>query len=813
MDDLPLSPYRVLDLTERHGMLCGQILADLGADVWQIEPPGGAAGRRQGPFVDDVADPERSLSWWAYSRGKRSVELDPNRQRDDFLTLLRHCDVLIESAPVGALEAQGIGYEQLRNVHPGLVHVSLTPYGADGPKAHWAASDLTLMASAGPMAITGDDDRPPVRISVPQAWHHAAAEGAAGALVALHERDVSGLGQRVVVSAQQALTLATQGNILSSAVNESTVERIAGGIKTGELRIRLTYPAKDGHVSITHVFGATVGPATRRLMEYVHDEGFCDAATRDKDWVGYGLLLATGAEPVAEFERVKDCVAACTASKSKAELLQAAMDRRLLLAPMTTIADVMHSPQFARRDYFQRPQGSGAAARPRYPGPFAKFSATPLRPGWRPPRVGEDNQAAAELLRQPPPAARPSAGTSNALPLADVKILDLMWALAGPGATRLLADYGATVVRIESSRRLDVCRTIRPFIDGDESPEKSAVFHSTNAGKRMLTLDLTTDAGRSVILDLVRWADVVTESFSPKAMKAFGLDYPRLREVNPQIIMLSTCLMGQTGPLSQFAGYGNLAAAIAGFYEITGWPDREPAGPFGAYTDYIAPRYNAAAVMAALAHRRRTGKGQHIDLAQAEAAMHFLTPALLDYEVNGRVQMRQGNASSEVAPHGAYPTKGTDRHIAIACENDQQWQALRALCPDLDPDDRWATMANRLAHAEALDDRLARWTEAQEGELLEARLQDAGVPAAVVQNSPELVADPQLNHLGHFVTLPHHEGGTTVIESARFLLSRSPRALDGSAPTFSRDLDFVLKDLLGYDDDRIGELLLAGALE
>ena len=154
----------------------------------------------------------------------------------------------------------------------------------------------------------------------------------------------------------------------------------------------------------------------------------------------------------------------------------------------------------------------------------------------------------------------------NTAPLAGVKILDFMWALAGPGATRILADYGATVIRVESSSKLDVGRTIRPFIDGEESPEKSAVFHSTNAGKRMITLNLNSPEGREVALDLTRWADVVTESFSPRAMKAFGLDYETLREVNPNLIMLSTCLMGQTGPLAMFAGYGNLAAAIAGFF-------------------------------------------------------------------------------------------------------------------------------------------------------------------------------------------------------------------------------------------------------
>ena len=804
-----LQPYRVLDLTQERGNLAGQVLGDLGADVIQVEPIGGASGRNLAPFYQDIQDGEHSLYWWGYSRGKRSITLDLDANRDTFIELVKRADVLIESEPVGSLDRRGLGYEALSKINPALIYVSITPFGITGPKAQWAASDVTLVASAGPMAQTGDDDRPPVRVSVPQAWQHAASEAMVGALVALTERVTSGLGQHVVVSAQQALTLATQGNILAAAVGETTAERTAGGIVAGNVRIRLTYPAKDGHVSITHIFGATVGPATRRLMEYVYDCGFCDEATRDKDWVEYGLLLATGQEALEEFERVKACVAACTSSKTKAELLEAAMERRLLLAPMTTIEDVANSPQFAARNYFTTLEGDDTSAHVSYPGAFAKFSRTPLATPAKPPKLDEHRQDILNEINELPELSLPT-GDSGQLPLAGVKVLDFMWALAGPGATRILADYGATVIRVESSSKLDVCRTIRPFIDGDELPEKSAIFHSTNAGKRMLTLDLTTEEGKSVVRDLVAWADVVTESFSPRAMKAFGLDYDALCEINPNLIMLSTCLMGQTGPLAMFAGYGNLAAAVTGFYAITGWEDREPAGPFGAYTDYIAPRFNAAAVLAALDHRRRTGEGQHIDLAQAEAAMHFLTPALLDYAANGHVQSRIGNRDLNWAPHGAYACKGEDQHIAIACETDEQWFAL---VDELSLDLAQNTVADRLNDQDTIDAAIASVTEQLDRYELEARLQARGIPASVVQNSPELVSDPQLNHLGHFITLPHHEGIETVIESGRVHLSRSKAYVDESAPTFSRDMMYVLNEVLNYDDERIGELLVAGVLE
>jgi crotonobetainyl-CoA:carnitine CoA-transferase CaiB-like acyl-CoA transferase len=680
-----LGHIRVLDLSDGGALICGQILADLGADVVQIEPPGGAAARRLGPYAGGTADPERSLFWWSYARGKRGLvlDLDTEAGRSELALLAKGADVLIESAAPGELARHGLGHAALAALNPALVVVSITPFGQDGPRAHEAATDLSVLAAAGLLALTGDADRAPLRVPVPQAFLHAGAEAAVGALVALHERAASGLGQHVDVSAQQAATVATQAYLLATPVGASPATRVAGGVQAGPLRVEFTYPAKDGFVSITHLFGSTVGPATRRLMEWVHECGFCDEATRDKDWIAYTELLITGKEPIAEFERVKRVIAACTASKTKAELLQAARDRALLMAPVRTIAEVVESEQLAAREWVT-PLTAADGSSVRYPGPFAKFPAAPIRYRRSAPRLDE-HAAEIRAERRPaarsgsqPSAARPGAQASSPdrRPLEGVKVLDFMWAVAGPLATRVLADHGATVIRIESSRRLDVCRTILPFVGGKIGAETASLFHSTNVGKRMLTLDPGKPEGRQTVLDLVRWADVVCESFTPKGMKGFGLDYATLRQHKPDLIMLSTCLMGQTGPLAGFAGYGNLAAAMTGFYDLTGWPDRPPAGPFGAYTDYIAPRFNAAAILAALEHRRLTGEGQHIDLAQAEASLHFLAPAILDYTVNGIVTTRGGNRDRELAPHGVYPCAGKDRWVAIAARDDRDWRAL-----------------------------------------------------------------------------------------------------------------------------------------
>jgi len=403
----------------------------------------------------------------------------------------------------------------------------------------------------------------------------------------------------------------------------------------------------------------------------------------------------------------------------------------------------------------------------------------------------------------------------NEQPLADVKVLDFMWAMAGPGSTRILADYGATIVRVESTTRFDAVRMVGPFHDGQPGPESSGLFYNMNTGKLPVTLNMSKAQSKEVILDLVRWADVVTESFSPRAMKAWGLDYAALRQVKPDIIMLSTCLMGQTGPLAKFAGFGNLAAAISGFFDPTGWPDRAPAGPFGAYTDYIAPWYNAAAILTALEYRRRTGQGQHIDLSQAEASLHFMAPALLDYTANGTVQSRAGNDDRNYAPHGVYPAAGNDAWIAIATQTEAQWQALCRVIerPEWAGDERFATVEGRRAHGDEIDAAISAWTSRHDAFGAESRLQQDRVPASAVRTMHQLYQDPQLLHREHFVDLEHPQHGTTTVEGSRFKLSRTPAQVGGAAATLGRENQYVLEKILGYSEEKITELVSAEVLE
>ena len=812
-----LDGTRVLDLSDERGQMCGMMLADLGAEVVCIEPPGGSNARRHGPFADATRATESSLFWWSYARSKKSavVDLETETGRDQLRALVARFDVLIESRVPGEMEAMGLGYEDLAQINPRLIMVSISPFGQDGPKAKWPASDLTTLAAGGPLWLTGDHDRAPARVRVPQAFNHASCEAAVAALVAMAEREHSGLGQWVDVSAQQAVTLGTQSDIVAELVGVNGASRYGGGMAIGPVVLRFVYPASDGHVAITHVFGSTIGPATQRMMECVWEDGFCDEVMRDKDWVGYADILGVE-ETIEDFEAAKSAISDWTSSKTKDELLHISMDRNLLIAPASTPQDALESPQFESRGFFKeapRPDGPGTV---KMPGPWAQFSGTALRAPGPVPCLGEHTAEVLAELETPAPRIEVDSGRvarSGRLPLEGVKILDFMWALAGPMATRILADYGATVVRIESSSRLDVCRTMHPTIEG-EGPERAALFHSANAGKKMMTLDLANPEARQIVLDLVGWADVVTEAFVPGTIEKLGFGYEALREIKPDLIMLSTCLMGRTGPLAKFAGYGNLGASLGGFHHMAGWEDRPPAGPYGAYTDYMAPRFNAAALLAALEHKRRTGQGQHVDVSQAEVGLHFLSPALLHYSVNGEVWGRAGNRDELFAPHGCYPVEGEDRWLALAVDGESEWAALCEVLgrSDWAEDPRFADAALRRQHADVLDSSIAEATQAFSGEKLEEALVSRGVAAHRVLDSAGLGQDPQLNHRQHF--LPRQEGSLkTVVEGTRSKLSRTPSQVGESIPMFGSEAHWILADLLGYDDDRLTALALSGALE
>lgn len=767
-----LSAYRVLDLTDGACGFCGYLFGQLGAEVVLVEPPGGCSARHDAPLADG-----EGLWFEAYGRGKASVVTD------DLEDLLAGADFLIESFSTGESEARDLVPESVAARHPYLIHISLTPFGKTGPKANWPATDLTVWAASGAHALAGDDDRAPVRTSVPQAALHAGADAVGAALIALYERHASGLGQHIDVSMQQSCAQAALSANLAVPNNGGQISRIAGGI-AGVFPVRLTWPCRDGYIALTLLFGPAFTEPNARLMRWLFDEGAIGSDFAGRDWGDELALMFRGEKAPDDYFTLCDSIESFTRQYTQQELFEAGLTRGIYIAPTLDIAGLLSEPHFHARDYWHAIEGGM-----RVPGPFARFSATPLNARGKAPALGSS--------RHPDwaPRSLPSGEPSTSRPLAGLKVLDFMWVIAGPFFTRVLTDYGATVIKVESSKRLEPARGAPTFKDNEPGLDTGMPFQNFNAGKLGMTLDPNNEAARKIILELVQWADVVTESFSPKAMKAWGLDYESLRNVNPNLIMLSSCLMGQTGPRAQVPGYGNMAAAIAGFYDLTGWVDRSPAGPYLAYTDGVAPRFMLAGLMAALEHRRGTGEGQHIDLSQAEAAIHFLAPAILEYERTGQIWHRMGNRDRNLQPHGVYPAAGDDAWIAIACVDDASRDALRSIVGELD------------------DGAIATWTITHTVSEAEAILIEAGVPAHGVQNSAECGADPQFAAREHFIEVPHTSEGAMVIENTRCKLSRTPGAPSHAGPELGEHNVYVLQEILGYDDEQLANAFASLAME
>jgi crotonobetainyl-CoA:carnitine CoA-transferase CaiB-like acyl-CoA transferase len=399
-----LSPYRVLDLTDHRGLLAGRMLAQLGADVIQIEPPAGSSARGVGPFDDSAPEPLRSLYWAAYASCKRGATcaLDTEAGRALFLRLVAKADFLIESEPPGAMAARGLSHAELRAANPALIHVSITPFGSDGPKAHWADSDLVLWAAGGPLLQAQDGDRPPLRISVPQAYLHAAADAAGGALMAHFARVTTGRGQHVDISVQQSVAQATLSSILAAAVGHENfsirVEPKSKSKKTldlsgsGARTRRSKWQVKDGLVEMHLAMGPAAGRFTNSLMTWLREEGAIDEATAAWDWVTIPARIEADEITEDALERVRGVVAGFFMRFTKAELAEIAMKRKLLLAPVATTEDLARSAHHGGRGFFQVVTDS-AGRQIRLPGNFAlgvPHGFVPVTPA---PLPGEHDEA------------------------------------------------------------------------------------------------------------------------------------------------------------------------------------------------------------------------------------------------------------------------------------------------------------------------------------------------------------------------------------------------------------------------------------
>ena len=816
-----LAPYRVLDLTTELGALGPQVLGGLGADVLKIEPPGGDPARQDWPRLA-VRGEEHSLRWLWANAGKRSVTLDLEREagRAELKRLVADADFLFESRPVGYLDKLGLSYEELARINPRLVMVRISPFGQSGPYKDWQGSDIVSWALGGQMLIDGDPDRPPVRVSVPQTWALTGLHAAAGAMTAHYERQRSGLGQMVDISAQECvvwtLMIAVQvWDISHINTRREGAFRRAHRPDGTSLLTRAVWPCKDGFVTWMLASGANAGAraSLMALVNWMVEEGMAGGADK-VDWASitpqdmtqdlYDELI----KPFAAFFR----------SKTMAELYDAAGNRVFQLAPITDARAISESPQLAARDFFQDVPYPELGTSLRFSGVPVRLSGTPyqpLRPApLRPEQPPANGTSAVEVSRSS--TSQSVRRTANsALPFEGLKVLDFSWVGVGPIVARHLADFGATVIRVETSARPDTLRLAGPFRDGIAGLDRSAFGAVFNTNKLGLALNLGRPRGREIALRLAAWADVATDSMTPGSLAKLKLAYEDLREVNPKLVMYSTCQQGQTGPYRKFAGYGQHGAAISGLHGVTGWPDREPAGIYGAYTDFVAPWLCFTSLVAALDHRDRTGEGQYLDQSQIEAGLQVLSPWMADYFATGKVVARAGNDDPDMYPHGAYECTGEDRWVALACRNNTDWQAL---CRVLGRDDwadaeRFVTQEGRRDERDIIDAAITGWTSTRSSQEAMEVLQAAGVPAGAAHTCEDLLTDAQLAHRGAFWALDHAVMGRHTYNAPAWKLSATPAQGRRAAPALGQHTFEILTDILGMPADEIGELVAEGVLE
>ena len=801
-----LSPYRVLDLTDHRGEIAGMILADLGADVIKIEPPGGSPARSQGPFLRDAPEAERSLQFQAYNRNKRSIVLDlaDGTDADTLLQMVAAADFVLESAPGSSLAANGMGFDRLCAVNPHLVYVQISPYGVDGPAADWPASDLTIAALGGPVALQGQADRDPVRISVPQVWRHAGAEAAVAALVGHARMLQTGEAQRVDVSAQCAMTWTLLNSMDAAAIQGHNFERLGSMVLLGQIILPIMFECANGYVMAL--------PAGRMMIDVVDwmiEEGVVDASWSEEDWLGGGYLAADSPRDVM------GAMARLFRTRTKTEIFEHGLRLGATFAPVNNVVDILGLRHLEARGFWdQTTLANGRTVRA--PGAFARPSETPL--SVRQPAPSLDQHGAeirAELARRP---ARERVVTPVApgrkLPLEGLKVADFSWIGVGPISARCLADHGATVVRVESELRPDNLRGGLPFKDGEPGWNRSQFFGDFNTSKLGLLLNLKEPAAIEIARRLISWADVYIESFTPGTVDRLELGYSVARRLNPSIVMASTCLMGQNGPAAQLAGYGYHAGAMAGYYEVTGWPDLQPASPWVAYTDTIAPRFLISTLLAAIDHRRRTGEGQRIDAAQFEMALHFLAPEIMEYQDSDHVAGRMGNRSRYAAPEGVYPCAGEDEWCAISIESDSQWRALRTLLgnPAWATDGELDTVSGRIENHDRIDEEIAVWSRGRQRYEMADQLRSVGIPSGAVQHSSDLLQDEQYAHRDFYRYHDHPEMGNIPYAGHQFRMpgySSGPRA---AAPVLGEHSFQVLEEILGMDEDEIARAFAAGAI-
>ncbi|MFH0960130.1 MAG: CoA transferase [Pseudomonadota bacterium] len=394
-----------------------------------------------------------------------------------------------------------------------------------------------------------------------------------------------------------------------------------------------------------------------------------------------------------------------------------------------------------------------------------------------------------------------------------IKIIEITSGMVGPWATTYFANHGAKVVLLESMTALSISRTTMPFKDNKPGVNNTGFGALLSPNRHSMSLNLRHQRSWEVKKRLVEWADVIIENYAPGVMERWGLSYDEVRRIKPDIIMARASSQGQTGPYANHPAYGFQLSSLCGFSHITGWPDGEPQSLAGAYTDTIAPRFLAIAIIAALDFKRKTGKGQLIDLSELEASLEFLIPPLLDYSVNGKIASRMANVCHYAAPHQVYQCRGEDRWCAITVFTDRQWISFCTVIGDPPWTKEFSTLQKRKQQEGELDRRVEEWTVNHSAEEITEMMQHAGVPAAVVESPEDICQDPQLKARNAMWSLDHVEMGPTPHFGQFFELSKCPPKEPTPYPCLGQDTEYVCKNFLGFSEEEFDNLLVEDVFE
>jgi len=739
---MPLEGLRLLDLSSGiAGAYCAKLLVDGGADAVKVESPAGDPLRRWWASGSGDEPPGTGALFEWLNASKRSVVADLAAAEGLALVrdLIRQSDVVLESFPAGQMEAFGLGPAQVRAQRRQAVLVSISDLGRGAPHEETAFSELLLQSLSGSVHGRGHPDRFPLVAGGRLGEWATGVYAAVGALVAWRRARECGVGEHVDVSRLESMAVSLVG--YASLMRH--IQGEAAKPYTRSVEIPSVERAKDGWIGFCTVTNAQWQAFAIMAEQYERAEG---------EWSLLSYRQAHRAQAEGMIE-------AFTSRHRVDELLEEAATFRVPAAPVAGGARIPEIEPFRSMGvYVRSPSGRFVAPRP----PF-RFSRNDVRPLGASPAIGEhteDVTSACAAGRAPSTAGSPFAG-ARPLPFAGLRVIDFSAFWAGPYAAALLAALGADVIKVESVKRPDPIRFSSSAPPSDPQwHEKSAIFGSCNANKRGVTLALDTPEGRDLALRLIGGADVVIENFTPRVMEQFGLDYPRLAEVRPDIVMLRISAFGATGPWRDRGGFAQTMEQITGMAWITGHADGPPLIPRGA-CDPIGGMHAVVALLMALEHRDRTGEGQLVEVPLVETSANIAAEVVIEWSAYGRELVRDGNHGPEGSPQGVYRCEGADAWVALSVLEDVHWHQLVAAIgsPTWALASEFATVAGRRRSEDIIDRHLTEWSRTKSAHAAARTLRQHGVPSVVVVPADRIDEIPQLRGRDFWVPIDHPAAG------------------------------------------------------